>query len=184
MPFYLPAGFSKSKLLALGFLIAPLGFGCPDATYLPESDDDDDIDAEIDAEIDDVTGDGGSRPEGGGGQGMGGEGLNADGGQGAGTASSTQPCDDGSAGTVESEACTECVVCASDGACQASYEAYASHPDASPFDRCWNGCGDDSGCMDECASSFPEVLSLYDLWATCVVCSACPNNCGAAEYGC
>ena len=73
--------------------------------------------------------------------------------------------------------CDACVACSETAACAASYTACKNNPSCSALFSCAQGCGQDQGCVDQCAQQHPNGVSGFNAFIFCAACSACPSSC-------
>jgi hypothetical protein len=94
-----------------------------------------------------------------------------------GTTTSGLVCDTGVPGDAGSDVCVICQDCSFQGPCIEEMEACNANSDCWGFNDCLANCGEPD-CQQECEAAFPLGSQLlYDL-AFCVLCDACPINCG------
>ena len=94
-----------------------------------------------------------------------------------GTTATGLVCDTGVPGDGGSDVCITCQDCSFQGPCFEEMNACSANPDCFAFNDCLANCGEPD-CQAKCEAAFPEGSQLlYDL-AFCVLCDACPINCG------
>lgn len=76
--------------------------------------------------------------------------------------------------------CQTCQVCADAGPCLYELDACLYDYDCLDFASCIETCVDQA-CYDSCGSYYPYGESLYLDYASCVICSACYNDCDGAS---
>ncbi len=81
--------------------------------------------------------------------------------------------------------CNTCASCAGSDMCAEPYDACAGSFDCLDYIDCVSYCEDsDDACMLACGSVNPAGESEWFALAICIVCEACPTDCGAADAGC
>ncbi|MBL9024582.1 MAG: hypothetical protein JNL21_20470 [Myxococcales bacterium] len=91
-------------------------------------------------------------------------------------------CDDGTAGTIDSQICTDCIICTQTGNCSAEWQAYANDPNYDAYLACNQACAaDDDACFQACSDMYPDTDDAFIAAASCSICGECPNNCDAAN---
>jgi len=137
---------------------------------------------------------GSTSPSGGGEDGEGGDSW---GGQGpsssaSGSSSSGSSGSSGSGGVttcdMQSADCSTCSSCSretADGKCGSQYDDCLANSDCVAFATCFSNCPDgDTLCFSDCESFYPVGVSLFDIYATCVICTDCYVKCDGATATC
>ncbi len=82
--------------------------------------------------------------------------------------------------------CSSCGSCSrTTGLCVSQYDDCLANSDCVAFATCISECPDgDTLCYSDCESFYPVGLSLFDVYAECVVCTDCYVNCDGASSSC
>ncbi|HVK71066.1 MAG TPA: latent transforming growth factor beta-binding protein, partial [Polyangium sp.] len=68
-----------------------------------------------------------------------------------------------------------------DGLCSSEYAACVDSIDCGDFLTCANGCAEgDSACYTSCETSYPTGSSIFNDYASCVICNDCYVLCDGA----
>ncbi len=78
--------------------------------------------------------------------------------------------------------CSVCQGCAAEQICGDAWNACSTDPDCASLVQCMQSCGSDMACVNQCALDNQGGVGLYHAVAYCVLCNACPSQCGTAEY--
>ena len=100
----------------------------------------------------------------------------------SGTTSSGTTSGGGSSSGDDSGTCDACGNCAIASYCQAEMNACDSSQDCVAFGSCLSSCQDDA-CFQGCETSYPQGEQLYLTWVTCILCTACYDDCDGASSG-
>jgi len=115
------------------------------------------------------AGTGGPAGSGSGGGGQGGEGQGGEGQGGSGEGGSTA----GDCGAVPS--CYICAECTTQSSCEAEYSACSEVPDCLALYACWDNCGPDAACYEDCKVLYAAGVPAWNPLRACIgqVCSTC-----------
>ncbi|NUO51138.1 MAG: hypothetical protein HOV80_19955 [Polyangiaceae bacterium] len=97
-----------------------------------------------------------------------------------GTSGTGLVCDTGVPGDGGSDVCVTCQDCSFQGPCFEQANACGANSECLEFNDCLANCSEPD-CQAKCDAAFPVGSQLlYDL-AFCVLCDACPINCGGCN---
>ncbi len=79
--------------------------------------------------------------------------------------------------------CSGCVECSIQSTCLNEYDLCANGDECIAFYDCALECDalGDPTCLDACTAAHPEGKALFDAYAACVICAACPAACAGEE---
>jgi hypothetical protein len=89
---------------------------------------------------------------------------------GAGGSAETHPCDN-------KKSCSDCQTCSSNVICAQLYTACAQNSACIGIDQCFDGCGGDADCKEQCYLLGPDGEATYRALRSCIFCDACPSDC-------
>jgi hypothetical protein len=130
---------------------------------------------------------GGGTPAGGGGgvsAGTGGTGGNAGkGGKGGNNGKGGNPGKGGTGGTNSFQSCDDCQQ-AVYAQCEPVYEQCLNDPNCGGLLQCFNDCGNDDACANDCFDTWNQGGQLYYQLAGCFLCGPCENPCDSPADFC
>ncbi|HVK84359.1 MAG TPA: hypothetical protein VM513_09640 [Kofleriaceae bacterium] len=81
--------------------------------------------------------------------------------------------------------CSTCSACSretANGLCSSEYAACIDSLDCGYFITCIDGCADgDTACFTSCETSYPTGESIFNDYASCVICNDCYVRCDGAS---
>ncbi|MDC0742679.1 hypothetical protein [Polyangium mundeleinium] len=84
--------------------------------------------------------------------------------------------------SMDCSTCSACSGTTADGLCNAETQACNNSIDCGDFLTCIDGCADgDSACYTSCETAYPTGYSIFNDYASCVICNDCYVRCNGAD---